>query len=127
MKSKLFTDLKLNSCITTASLLLLASFDASAQAQPPIQQQMTEQIASLKTDVKLLTEKNQRMIASAMNYGACLTALQNEALITHRSLSAGQYIVKKGAWIEYGLSTDAHTSMLSKSNNCQKQFTDSFK
>jgi hypothetical protein len=32
---KLFTDLKLNFCIPTASLLLLASFDASAQAQPP--------------------------------------------------------------------------------------------
>ena len=31
MKSKLFTDLKLNFCIPTASLLLLASFDASAQ------------------------------------------------------------------------------------------------
>ena len=29
---KLFTDLKLNFCIPTASLLLLASFDASAQS-----------------------------------------------------------------------------------------------
>ena len=42
MKSKLFNDLKLNFCIPTASLLLLASFDASAQSAAELQIKLTK-------------------------------------------------------------------------------------
>ena len=64
MKSKLFTDLKLNFCIPTASLLLLASFDASAQVPAEIlnrikqteqqQQQLTRTAMSVDADIQRL-------------------------------------------------------------------------
>jgi len=182
---KLFTDLKLNFCIPTASLLLLASFGAWAQAQPPCawwdmncmekerqrlymeqmnkkmqqqppsqqnpqqpsqqgsretntitqlqpiqlqpitqpnQQQTTEQIASLKADLKLLTEKNQRMIESAMRYGACLTNAQGEAL---SQLAPWQHQHHVEMFNRYF--PKAHFNMLAKSNDCHRQFSNSFK
>ena len=54
MKSKLFTDLKLNFCIPTASLLLLASFDASAQSPADIHraiEQTQQQVQQLQARV----------------------------------------------------------------------------
>ena len=54
MKSKLFTDLKLNFCIPTASLLLLASFDASAQSPADLHraiEQTMQQVQQLQARV----------------------------------------------------------------------------
>ena len=63
MKSKLFNDLKLNFCIPTASLLLLASFDASAQSgnwekqTAKDLQQLTARVRTIEMDVADLNNK----------------------------------------------------------------------
>ena len=67
MKSKLFTDLKLNFCIPTASLLLLASFDASAQSAAELDnrikqsekqaQQLSARVSGITMTVDTLNNK----------------------------------------------------------------------
>ncbi len=148
---KLFTDLKLNFCILTASLLLLASFGASAQtyqqrmdAEFKMQQQQAQEfqkklkeqqdeanrkamlgqgpdtMQSLNEKIKILTEQNRRFMESAVRYSACITAVQNEALGYNPNWRNNWDVVVRTGW-------QVNNNMLSKSNNCQLQFKDSFK
>ncbi len=126
MNSELFNDAKLKLCVMSLWLTLVPSYQALAQAQPPTVgsqqpslQQHTEQIAYLNENVKRLTDQNRRFMESAMRYGWCLTAAQTEALnspIGNANYRGDSRHIQA-----------ANARLLNNTNNCQRQFTDSFK
>ena len=127
MNSKLFNDAKLKLCVMSLWLTLVPSYQALAQVQPPTVgsqqpslQQHADQIAYLNGQVMRLTDQNRRFMESAVRYSACITAVQNEALGYNPNWRNKWDVVVRTGW-------QVNNNMLSKSNNCQRQFTDSFK
>ena len=126
MNSKLFNDAKLKLCVMSLWLTLVPSYQALAQVQPPTVgsqqpslQQHADQIAYLNGQVMRLTDQNRRFMESAQRCGWCLTAAQNEALAGPIGLANYR-----------GDSRQIHVAnvrLLNMTNNCQRQFTDTFK